>query len=113
MFAFLWTSSGVRATESLVVASSLPKEVLVAYKKAFEQQNPQYRVDFVNFPATNIIPFLTDRNRGSRPDVFWSSSPDSFRALRRYGLLTPVEAGGRASIPVRIGNLDIDDADGF
>ena len=106
-------SAGAFASESIVIATSFPKELLVAYKNAFEQRNPEYRIEFVNFPGTNIIPFLRDRNSGSRPDVFWSTSPDSFRSLRRLGLLTPLESRGNPKVPLKIGNLDIDDPDGF
>jgi phosphoglycerate transport regulatory protein PgtC len=106
-------SARVVASESVVVASSFPKEVLVAYKKAFDERNPQYRVEFVNFPATNIMSYLADHPAGSRPDVFWSSSPDSFRALLRHGFLQPIGNQGNPNIPSKIGNLNIDDADGF
>jgi ABC-type Fe3+ transport system substrate-binding protein len=107
-------SVGVVAAESVVVASSFPKEVLVAYKKAFEERYPQYRVEFVNFPGTRILSYLADHPAGSRPDVFWSSSPDSFRALLRHGLLQPIGKPGVAlAPPARIGGLLIDDAQGY
>jgi len=99
------------AAESVVVASSFPKEVLVAYKKAFDERYPQYRVEFVNFPGTHIMSYLADHPAGSRPDVFWSSSADSFRALLRHGLLQPI--GDRGETPAKIGGVDIDDAQGF
>ena len=107
-------SACIAAAESVVVASSFPKEVLVAYKKAFEERHPQYRVEFVNFPGTRILSYLADHPAGSRPDVFWSSSPDSFRALLRHGLLQPIGKPGEASEPpARIGGLLIDDAQGY
>lgn len=92
-------SVGVVAAESVVVASSFPKEVLVAYKKAFDERHPQYRVEFVNFPGTHIMSYLADHPAGSRPDVFWSSSADSSRALLRHGLLQPI--GGQGKIPAK------------
>lgn len=110
---FAILSVSALAAESVVVASSFPKEVLVAYKKAFDERNSRYRVEFVNFPGTNILSFLTDRMPGSRPDVFWSSSPDSFRSLRRHGLLQPIGNRGNPDVPVKIGSLNIDDAQGF
>lgn len=99
------------AAESVVVASSFPKEVLVAYKKAFDERYPQYRVEFVSFPGTRILSYLADHPPGSRPDVFWSSSPDSFRSLLRHDLLQPIGKPGAA--PARIGGLLIDDAQGY
>jgi phosphoglycerate transport regulatory protein PgtC len=108
---FSLLSVGVGAAESVVVASSFPKEVLVAYKKAFDERHPQYRVEFVNFPGTRILSYLADHPVGSRPDVFWSSSPDSFRALLRHGLLQPIGKPGEP--PARIGGLLIDDAQGY
>lgn len=99
------------APESVVVASSFPKEVLVAYKKAFDERHPQYRVEFVNFPGTHIMSYLADHPAGSRPDVFWSSSADSFRALLRHGLLQPI--GSPDKIPAKIGAIAIDDAQGY
>ena len=43
------------AAEIVLVASSFPKEILSAYKKAFDEQSAEYRVEFVNFPATNAV----------------------------------------------------------
>lgn len=106
-------STGVLASEVIIVASPYPKEVLIAYKRAFDESNPQYRVEFVNVPGTNIIPFLIDRSSGSRPDVFWGSSPDAFRAMLRRGLLQPIENLGNLNIPAKIGSLNIDDAEQF
>ena len=79
--------TGGWAAEIVLVASSFPKEILSAYKKAFDEQSAEYRVEFVNFPATNAISYVRDRAPGSRPDVFWGSSPDTFSALKRLGLL--------------------------
>ena len=87
LLACLLFSAFSRAEEVVLVASPFPKEVLSAYKKAFERQSPDLRVEFVNFSATHIVSFLRDRAEGSRPDVFWGSSPDTFSALKRLGLL--------------------------
>jgi phosphoglycerate transport regulatory protein PgtC len=106
-------SAGVCSSESIVVASSFPKEVLLAYKKAFDERHPQYRVEFVTFPATNIVPFLLDRTPGTRPDVYWSTSIDSFRSMSRQGLLQSIAERGNPDIPARIGDVAIDDPAGF
>jgi ABC-type Fe3+ transport system substrate-binding protein len=97
------------SAETILVASSFPKEILSAYKKAFDAQSPDYHVEFVNFPATNTVSYVRDRAPGSRPDVFWGSSPDTFRALRRYDLLQSLEDVGNPTIPATIGGLAIDD----
>ena len=102
-----------QAASVVLVASSFPKEILSAYKKAFDEQSPDYRVEFVNFPATNIISHLRDRPPGSRPDVFWGSSPDTFRTLRRQDLLQGLADLGNPDIPPVIGKLDIDDPERF
>ncbi|MCF8210246.1 MAG: extracellular solute-binding protein [Rhodoferax sp.] len=114
---FLWvtalSATSAAAFESVVVASSFPKEVLVVYKKAFERRNPQYRVEFVNFPGTNTVPFLTDRKTGSRPDVFWGSSPDSFRTMRTHGLLQPLVNGDAVEAVSHASTHGIDDEERF
>lgn len=107
------TIGNAGATGVVLVASSFPKEILSAYKKAFDESSPDYRVEFVNFPGTNIVSYLQDRAPGSRPDVFWSSSPDSFRALLRNRLLQPIGDVGNPDIPARIGKLDINEPDSF
>ena len=101
------------ASSVVLVASSFPKELLSAYKKAFDERHPDYRVEFVNFPATNIISHLRDRAPGSRPDVFWGSSPDSFQALRRHGLLQTIGHLANPDIPARIGKVDINGPENY
>ena len=105
--------SGAWAAEIVLVASSFPKEILSAYKRAFDAQSPEYRVEFVNFPATNTVSYVRDRAPGSRPDVFWGSSPDTFRALRRHDLLQSLADTGNPAIPAAAGGLAIDDPDRF
>ena len=108
---FLWlvTASCSWASEVVLVASSFPKALLSTYKKAFDAQSPNYRVEFVNFPATNAVAYLRDRVPGSRIDVFWASSPDTFHALRRHGLLQSLAGLSNPDIPEKIGALAIDD----
>ncbi len=103
-----WSICG-RTAETVLVASSFPKEVLSAYKKAFDEQSSDYRVEFVNFPATNAVSYVRDRAPGARPDVFWGSSPDTFRALRRNDLLQPLDGVRNPAVPAVVGDLSIDD----
>ena len=70
---FVLSASCTWASEVVLVASSFPKALLSTYKKAFDAQSPDYRVEFVNFPATNAVAYLRDRVPGSRIDVFWAS----------------------------------------
>lgn len=98
------------AASVVLVASSFPKEILSAYKRAFDRSSSEYRVEFVNFPGTNIVSYLQDRPPGSRPDVFWSSSPDGFRALLRHGLLQPAEDARNPDIPTHLGRIEINEA---
>ena len=98
-----------RASEVVLVASPFPKALLSTYKKAFDAQSSDYRVEFVNFPATNAVPYLRDRAPGARIDVFWASSPDTFHALRRHDLLQSLADLRNPDIPERIGQLAIDD----
>jgi ABC-type Fe3+ transport system substrate-binding protein len=111
--AFSLSSFGGWAAEVVLVASSFPKEILSAYKKAFDAESPDYRVEFINFPATNIVSHVRDRAPGVRPDVFWGSSPDTFRTLRRHDLLQSLEDVGNPAIPAAIGGVSIDDPDHF
>lgn len=111
--AFALPPVGGWAAEVVLVASSFPKEILSAYKKAFDEQSAEYRVEFVNFPATNAISYVRDRAPGSRPDVFWGSSPDTFSALKRLALLQALDGVGNPDIPSVIGKLDIDDPEHF
>jgi hypothetical protein len=48
---FAWLPVGGEAAELVLVASSFPKEILSAYKRAFDEQSPEYRVEFVSFPT--------------------------------------------------------------
>lgn len=113
LFFLALLSGGGLAASVVLVASPFPKELLTAYKKAFDEQSSGYRVEFVNFPGANIISHLRDRAPGSRPDVFWASSLDTFRSLRRNDLLQTLSGVENPAIPSVIGKLDINDPDRF
>ena len=65
--ALLWAA--VVRSEVITVASPFPKELLMVYKRAIEEQYPGLRVQYVHFPATNAVSFLQDRAPGTRPDT--------------------------------------------
>ena len=109
IFLCLMMASCAWASEVVLVASPFPKALLSAYKKAFDAQSSAYHVEFVNFPATNAVAYLRDRVPGSRIDVFWASSPDTFHALRRHDLLQSLAELRNPDIPESIGHLAIDD----
>ena len=101
-----------RGDNVVLVASPFPKEILSAYKQAFDAQSPDTRVEFLNFPATQILAFVRGRPPGARPDVFWGSSPEAFRALQREDLLEPSPDTANPDIPTHIGRVRINAADG-
>jgi len=101
-----------RGDNVVLVASPFPKEILSAYKQAFDAQSPDTRVEFLNFPATQILAFVRGRPPGARPDVFWGSSPEAFRALQRENLLEPSPETANPDIPTHIGRVRINAADG-
>ena len=115
LFAFIVFFQPLRglAADVVLVVSPFPKEILSAYKKAFDEQSADYRVEFVNFPATNAISYVRGRSPGLRPDVFWGSSPDTFRAMHRLDLLQSLDKLGNSRIPALVGKLAIDDPQGF
>lgn len=100
-------------SEVVTVASSLPKELLAVYKRAIEEEHPEIRVQYVNFPATHTLSFLRDRPPGNRPDVFWGSAPDTFLLLKRHNLLEALGKVGAPEIPEYIGHLRINEAQGY
>lgn len=100
-------------SEVITVASSLPRELLAVYKRAIEEQHPNIRVQYVNFPATHTVSFLRDRPPGNRPDVFWGSAPDTFLLLKHHDLLEALGKVGAPEIPEYIGHLRINEAQGY
>lgn len=100
------------AESTVVVASPFPKELLSAYKRAFDEQSPDFRVEFVNFLAPTLFPICATAP-GSRPDIFWASSPDAFNGLKRYDLLLPITELAKPEIPDSMGKLALNDPAGF
>lgn len=84
---------------TVVVATSFPKDLTDVYKREFEKQHPQVRVEFITVPSSQILSFLRRRGSGARPDIYWASAPDSFEILVEAGLLKKTErpslSGGR------------------
>ncbi|MBI4279022.1 MAG: extracellular solute-binding protein [Armatimonadetes bacterium] len=101
--------------QQVAVLTSFPKELFDAYKAAFEQANPGWRMIVVPKPTSAAITHV--RERAGRPDVdiFWASAVDAFLYLKGNNFLeryTP-PAELRRGVPDKVAGFPINDPEGF
>lgn len=93
---------GVAQAGTVVVATSFPKDFTNLYKREFEKNQSQIRVEFITIPSSQILSHLRSRGAGARPDLYWTSATDSFELLVEAGLLekteSPILSRGRFSV---------------
>jgi phosphoglycerate transport regulatory protein PgtC len=97
------------AREEVVVITSFPASLYEPFRRAFEAQEPDFRLRMLNRKTTAAIAMVA----GGRfeADLFWASAPDAFEVLREAGKLRPIPAGLRPVSP-RIGGFPVDAPDG-
>lgn len=95
----------------VVVLTSYPDELVSRFEAAFEKANPDWRLRVIWREGRDAMSIL--RQTGTESiDVYWSPSPRTFERLKAEHLLQKLDID-RANLPGRIGNTQIDDADGY
>lgn len=74
-------------SQRIVVVTSFSKEITQSYKKAFEADNPGLRVEFLSLPSPRALTYILGRHLEPRPDLIWSSAPETFDQLAAQGYL--------------------------
>jgi len=112
--AFLLASTNwsLAADQSLVIVTSFPKDLTGAFKQAFEQKNPDIKVEILNKKTTAGVKYVQETAGNNKTDLFWASAPDAFEVLKGDGLLQQYEVKA-TGIPEKIGAYPINDPDGY
>ncbi|AQS52045.1 ABC transporter substrate-binding protein [Paenalcaligenes hominis] len=98
---------------TVTVITSFPKDLTQAYKNAFENANPDIKVEILNKNTVSGIAFVKETPAGRRPDVFWASAPDAFEVLSQDKLLSSVKDIANPEVPNAIGSFPVNDPNGF
>lgn len=101
------------AADQITILTSFPKEITDTYKKAFEKQFPDSKVEVLNKGTTAAISYLRELPPGQRPDVFWASAPDAFEVLAAEKLLQAAPEVANREIPAKIGAYPLNDPEGM
>lgn len=84
-------------SQRIVVVTSFSKEITQSYKKAFEADNPELRVEFLSLPSPRALTYILGRHLEPRPDLIWSSAPETFDQLATLGYLQRLAPAGHAA----------------
>ncbi len=100
------------SSEKLVVVTSYPKDLTMAFKTAFEKKHPGVKVEMLKKKTTAGVKYIQETAKNNTSDLFWASAPDAFEVLKGDGLLekyTPKVKG----LPKTVGSYPINDPDGY
>ena len=112
--ALLLSSAGLAgaAEQKLVVVTSFPNDLTGAFQRAFEEKNPEIKVEILNKKTTAGVKYIQETAKNNQTDLFWASAPDAFEVLKSDGLLQKYEVKA-TGIPEKIGAYPINDPDGY
>lgn len=104
----LGPASVVAAPQPVVVLTSYPEEMMSRFEEAFEQANPDYRLQILWRQGFDALPFLRQPDQGG-VDVYWAPSPGNFARLAKDNSWQSlgVDLNG---LPARIGGVALRDA---
>lgn len=97
------------APQPVVVLTSYPEEMMTRFEEAFEQANPDYRLQIVWRQGFDALPFLRQKDQGG-VDVYWAPSPGNFARLARDDSWQPLGVDLQG-LPARIGGTALRDRD--
>ncbi len=98
--------------KQLTVVTSYPKDLTVAFKKAFEKKHPDVNVEMLKKKTTAGVKYIQETASNNSSDLFWASAPDAFEVLKGDGLLQKYQVKA-TGIPEKIGSYPINDPDGY
>lgn len=106
----LGSTSALAAPQPVVVMTSYPEEMMTRFEEAFEQANPDYRLQILWRQGFDALPFLRQADQGG-VDVYWAPSPGNFARLARDDTWQPLGVDLQG-LPDRIGGTALRDRDG-
>ncbi|MDR0277506.1 MAG: extracellular solute-binding protein [Paucimonas sp.] len=95
------------APQPVVVLTSYPEEMMSRFEEAFEQANPDYRLQILWRQGFDALPFLRQQDQGG-VDVYWAPSPGNFARLARDGGWQPLGVD-LTGLPAKIGDTALRD----
>ncbi|MFD2641981.1 ABC transporter substrate-binding protein [Pseudomonas japonica] len=100
-------SAFAAAAQPVVVLTSYPEEMMSRFEEAFEQANPDYRLQILWRQGFDALPFLRQQDQGG-VDVYWAPSPGNFARLAEDGGWQPLGVD-LAGLPAKIGDTALRD----
>lgn len=95
------------APQPVVVLTSYPEEMMSRFEEAFEQANPDYRLQILWRQGFDALPFLRQQDQGG-VDVYWAPSPGNFARLARDGGWQPLGVD-LTGLPAKVGDTALRD----
>ena len=100
--------------QQLLIITPFPHFITQVYRHAFKQQYPDIELEIVKMGTDKAIQYLQemDRENENIADIFWASSPETFKALKSAGIFQPYKAHSRG-IPKVIAGVSINDSENY
>lgn len=109
LLALALSPASLLAAEPVVVLTSYPEEMMSRFEEAFEQANPDYRLQILWRQGFDALPFLRQADQGG-VDVYWAPSPGNFARVDKDAGWQPLGVD-LEGLPPRIGGTALRDRD--
>lgn len=95
--------------QTLLIITPYPQFISQAYRSRFKTYYPDIELEIVKKGTTEAISYLIDNRKENIFDIFWASSPESFRTLKTEKMLHAYKTNTRG-IPKIISGVQISDS---
>jgi len=92
----------------LLILTPYPKFITQTYRSSFKKLYPDIELEVIKKGTNDAVEYLLDNKDENIVDIFWASSPESFKRLKAGNTLLTYSANTRA-IPKVISGVQISD----
>lgn len=110
--ALMLSQTVTAADNQLTIVTSFPSDLTKVFKKAFEKENPNIKLEILKKKTTAGVKYIQETSAKNRTDIFWASAPDAFEVLKDDSLLQKYESSVKG-LPDKVGAFPVNDPEGY
>lgn len=106
------SEAGEQKGSKLVIVTPFVSSITDKYRSVFKGLYPQFELEIIRKSTSKGVKYLLEMRNENIVDIFWASSPSSFRTLKSSDMLQPYKAV-MLGVPETISGIKVSDTDNY